>query len=58
MDYASRQKSDRGPALLTELTLLVRPVATVAEIRAFTDAERADAELYATEAGTFVEELL
>lgn len=57
-DYASRQKSDRGPALLADLTLIVRPPGQPGDIRTFTNAERADAELYAAECGAVVEELL
>jgi hypothetical protein len=54
-DFTSRQKSDRGPAALADLTLIVRPSGRPGEIRTFTDAERADAELYATETGVAVE---
>jgi hypothetical protein len=43
---------------LTELQLIVRPAGLPFAIRAFTAAERADAELYATEVGTTVEVLL
>jgi hypothetical protein len=56
-DFASRQKSDRPSVTLADLTLLVRPPGKSGGIRAFTDAERVDAELYAAEAGTVVEPL-
>ncbi|WP_099024340.1 hypothetical protein [Mycolicibacterium palauense] len=54
---ASRQKPNRQPASLAELTTIVRPPGHPEGIRAFTDAERADAELYATETGAAVESL-
>lgn len=56
-DQSSRQKPSRGPATLAELELIVRPPGKPFAIRAFTAAERADAELYAAEVGTTVEVL-
>lgn len=54
---ASRQRPSRGPAALRDLELIVRPPGNPMDIRAYTAAERADAELYATEVGVRVETL-
>ena len=56
-DFYSRQKSDRGPAELGDLTLIVRPPGQPASFRTFTDAECAEAELFANEARAAVETL-
>lgn len=56
-ELASHQKPGRRPVALADLTLIVRPPQRPAEIRAYTDAERADAELYAAETGAAVEPL-
>jgi hypothetical protein len=56
-ELANRQKSSRSPAALKDLTLIVRPPGRPADIQTFTEAERADAELYATETGAPVEPL-
>jgi hypothetical protein len=57
-EQASRQKPKRSDAIsVAGITLLVRPPGRPQLIRAFTDAERADAELYAEQAGATVETL-
>lgn len=56
-DFANRQKSDRAPAKLADLTLIVRPPGNPAGIRSYTAAERAEAELYAAETRATVEPL-
>lgn len=48
----------RGSEKLSELTLIVRPPGRPAEIRTFTDAQRGEAERYATDTGATVEPLL
>lgn len=52
----SRQKP-RDHAALSDLTLIVRPPGRPQDIRAFTDGERAEAELCATQSGATVEPL-
>lgn len=54
--------SDRGApkrsrADLADLTLIVRPQGRPAQIRAFTDAEQAEAHAYASETGASVDVL-
>ncbi len=53
---ADRQQK-RTQAPIRDLTLIVRPPGRPQEIRVFADAERAEAELYATEKGATVEPL-
>lgn len=53
---ANRQKPSRRPTV-SELELLVRPPGNPMGIRAYTAAERADAELYAASVGATVETL-
>jgi hypothetical protein len=53
----NRHNPTRSPATLADLTLIVRPAGKPQGVRAFTDAERAEAELYAAEHGAVVEPL-
>jgi hypothetical protein len=53
---ANRQKRSQPP--LSEIELIVKPLGNPAAIRVFTAAERADAEVYATSAGSTLEALL
>lgn len=53
---SSRQKP-RDHAELSDLTLIVRPPGDPDGVRAFTEQERADAEMYASQTGTQVESL-
>ena len=53
----SRQRPTRTDVTLKDLTLIVRPPGRPAAIRAFTDADRAEAETYAAETGAVVEQL-
>lgn len=53
----SRQKPTRPPASLADLALIVRPPGDPFGIRAYTDAERIDAEVYAAAVGAAVEPL-
>lgn len=53
----SRQAPKSAPAKLADLVLIVRPPGRPQDIRTFTEAERADAERYATETGGTVEAL-
>jgi len=52
---SDRRAPKRGRADLADLTLIVRPPGRPAEIRAFTDAERAEAAAYASETDTHVD---
>ncbi|MGE2733871.1 hypothetical protein [Mycolicibacterium vaccae] len=56
-EHASRQKSGRPSAPLVDLALIVCPPGRPGDIQAFTERERADAELYAAEVGATVEPL-
>jgi hypothetical protein len=53
----NRHNPTRAQATLAELTLIVRPAGNPQGVRAFTDAERAEAELYAGEHQADVEPL-
>ena len=53
----SRQAPKRPPATIQELTLLVRVPDKPAEVRAFTAAERAEADRYAAATGGIVDDL-
>jgi hypothetical protein len=54
----NRQRSTRASATLRDLKLIVRPPGQPQEIRVFTAAERAEAELFAAETGAAVGVLL
>jgi hypothetical protein len=58
IESTSRQKSSRDQPPLSEFTSIVRPPGQPAAIRVFTDATRADAEMYASESGAVIETLL
>lgn len=54
-DMASRNKPTRPQVEnISDLTMIVRPPGRPQTIQAYTDAERADAELYAAEFGAEV----
>ena len=53
--FTTRQQP-RTPAPLTDLTLIVRPHNSTA-VRAYTTTERAEAEAYAREWGTTIQQL-
>jgi hypothetical protein len=52
---SSRQQPTRSIARLADLMLIVRPPGNPGGIRAFTEAERAEADAYAAETGATVE---
>ncbi|MDV6310027.1 hypothetical protein [Gordonia amicalis] len=52
---SDRRAPKRGRVALADLTLIVRPPGRPAQIRAFTDAERAEAATYASETGASVD---
>jgi hypothetical protein len=55
IEPGNRQKSSRDQPPLSDFTLIVRPPGGPQDIRVFTEADRADAELYASESGATVE---
>jgi hypothetical protein len=54
---ANRQGPKRPPAFLADITLLVRVPGRPDLIRAYTSAERADAEAYAAATGGAIDQL-
>lgn len=54
-EIASRHQPQQEARRLAHLTLIVRPPGRPGEIGAFTDAERAEADLYAAETAAAVD---
>lgn len=54
---SDRRSPKRGRVDLADLTLIVRPPGRPAQVRAFTDAERAEAAAYANETDASVDVL-